>query len=478
MKNITKPKKFLLLTFSIFSISVVLYILAFHFIGNKKMQISHSYKEFLLINTVGSRFIIDSGSNSKHSIDAYELEKEFAIQVINLGDNGGYPLEQKLARLEKHLHKGDIVLLPLEWQYYSRKNIESIFSTNILSKLNYYYNFYSFMGELKLIGATPYIDIISVIKEKNKLHKNQNNYIKLHLESYANHERGSSARTLAFDESITDTCDEYVLSEQLKNGFILSDKFKKNMQIIKRLKANGTQIVFTWPVVAGDDCYSEKNKKKLDNFIIDIRDYLEENNISIIGDPYENKFSTKNRSDTFYHINSNAQKIKTQRLINQIKQSSLGEELNKNDHYKYLQYKKGFARNIMDLWNKTYEKNEKIDFRFSKIVFYGWSNAEKDFRWSSGNKSELIFKFNPKDALGVLSLNIKTLGKQNIKISINEIDIGAQSVNSKDTTIKFKFNPKILDEINTISFYFPNAHKPNAKDTRILAMALKSFMIK
>ena len=135
---------------------------------------------------------------------------------------------------------------------------------------------------------------------------------------------------------------------------------------------------------------------------------------------------------------------------------------------------------------KCYQKNilaKNIKFDSSEVIFDGWSYKEKSHRWSLGKESKIIFSKinNYSKVQGVLSFYVKTLGEQELKITINDKYIGSQKVNrGKNRAIQFKFNPKILniDSINIIKFEFPNAHRPNNGDPRVLAIALKSFKIK
>ncbi|KHD05302.1 hypothetical protein PN36_18040 [Candidatus Thiomargarita nelsonii] len=121
-----------------------------------------------------------------------------------------------------------------------------------------------------------------------------------------------------------------------------------------------------------------------------------------------------------------------------------------------------------------------IAFDSKKVIFSGFSKAEKTHRWSLGKYSTIqFFLEKSNDIQGKFILRLGTLGEQIIKITINGNYIGSQKANSWDTVLKFKFEPKILNQgsINLIHFEFPNAHKPNNGDQRVLAMAIKSFRI-
>ncbi len=127
-----------------------------------------------------------------------------------------------------------------------------------------------------------------------------------------------------------------------------------------------------------------------------------------------------------------------------------------------------------DITNKT------IPFNSKDVIFDGWSDPESTHRWSLNNNSRISFKIaNKEDLKGVLSLNIGTLGEQNISIILNDKKIAEKTLNLIDMNISFQFNKQILKEnkINILEFQFPNAHRPNTNDPRVLAMDLKYFSL-
>lgn len=479
MRKIKKAKQFLLIVIVLLIITPIFYIIIYHKIGDNTILINKYFKPFILQHTKGSRIIIESGSNSLYALDSYMIEKEFNIQTINLSDAAAYPLKQKLLRIEKDLNKNDVILLPLEWKYYSRIELGNYFRNNLLGKLNYYYNFNSNFEELVQIGNTPFLKFVKNIKYKYKLSQNQHKYLEKNIEKFYKNKRGTRVNNKKFSSRLTMTCDEYLFSKQLKNGFELSDTFKENIQIIKRLQTKSKQIIFTWPTVASDDCYSKEYRPKIDKFVIKIKKYLADNGIQIIGNPYDNKFSTKEVADTYYHVKSDAKKVRTKQLISLIKHNSIKKYFkeDKSQYQKNIQLSK---KNMLNLLNKNCFPNEKINFKSSKAIFQGWSHPEKEFRWSLNNDATIYFKLNPKNLKGLLKLNINTLGKQEITLSINGHNIGKKIVHGKNKVVKYTFDPSIIknNKINRIKLEFSNAHKPNNKDKRILAMALKSFSIK
>ena len=78
----------------------------------QKTEMPSTYKWLLLKNVPGPRLIFESGSNSHHAIDTDAIGTELGMSAINIADNGGYALEDKITRLETYTRKGDVIVLP------------------------------------------------------------------------------------------------------------------------------------------------------------------------------------------------------------------------------------------------------------------------------------------------------------------------------------------------------------------------------
>jgi hypothetical protein len=120
-------------------------------------------------------------------------------------------------------------------------------------------------------------------------------------------------------------------------------------------------------------------------------------------------------------------------------------------------------------------------FNSESLIFKGWSLAEKTHRWSLGVNSEIYFNIDSNETMdGKLFLRISTLGKQEIKVELNNQLLGELKLNSRDTTLEVKFNPKILirDDINILKFTYSNPHKAKTSSKRVIAMDFKYMIIK
>lgn len=300
-------------------------------------------KNFMLENTKDRpRIIIESGSNSHHSINSLMIEKEFGRLTLNLGENARYPLNAKLHRLAKNLTKNDIVILPLEYPYYYRDD-DKMYNVNFNELVTYGKNYYNYLPINKKIFVLSKINLKNSIKP----FKNAYNYIKYKCfggefnfdmkadikDIIASNERGDfdytpwkkAGTSMAdFDDNENLSCQGYIFQKERENPIeeidriVITNYFKNNLEFIKEISnQTGAKFIFTYPALAGKDCYDFKNNK-YEDFLKDIKKYVEKNGFLFIGDIYQSYFPNA-MLNTYWHINEEARDLRTSKLIKELK---------------------------------------------------------------------------------------------------------------------------------------------------------------
>lgn len=337
---IEKYKKFLLVFVGLLFCTSVIYTGGFIWANTLENGTSGFYftKNFLLENTKDRpRIIFESGSNSQHSINSLMVERELGLLTLNLGYNGGYQLYLRLYRLTKHLHNKDIVILPLEYTYYARKDIN--LDTVILDELVSYGKFH--------FNALPFYKKLSVIAQMNlnqnfKLLKNTYRYIKHKLfgssfnfdskekinDLLFSGERGDINYTILLnsgidlskqDDNVGLDCQEYIsmFGDEINPGFT------NDLKLLQKIsKETGARFIFTYPALAGDGCYDFSSPKgeKLKALIEQIKPLVESYGFLFIGNPFDSYFPN-NMLNTYWHIDEKARDIRTERLIEELKKT-------------------------------------------------------------------------------------------------------------------------------------------------------------
>jgi len=500
MNKVKPSKQFLFVFLTGLLFFIILYPLIYNGLIKKYTFINHSYKDFLLQYTNGSRLIIEGGSNSAYGLNSLLLEKELKILTINLADNGAYPLREKLYRLKKFLHKDDIILLPLEWTYYFSEDDESkYFLENLFFKLNFYYKELPINIKLELIFNTYFSSLMKAGIEKLKV-QNFNEYSQFfdYEQRFKNNDRGDYKIKLLVNEKNRSNCNEYIFRQQyrgiiyqgdifLKKNFFISESFKKNMLLIKELQKKGVHFIFTWPVVAGDDCYQDEYATVFIKFVKDIKTYLKQQNMIIVGEPEDSRFQGEFIYDTHYHVLPIARDNRTKKLIANVKKSvSIVWFKRINKQYELTMTLKKLNASVPGfqvlLEGEIVKFNSTIILKNNVYLTMGWYPKENWGLWSQGNESVLYVKL----ATNLLQQNLKLVIENNLygtqdktTVLINDKKLGNYLLEGKKSLIIPKQFLANNDGLVKIQFNHFNVKSPLeyglSQDARKVRFGLKSL---
>ena len=333
-----KFKKFLAIFVCLFCAICVFYFGGFILANTLENGTDGYYftKNFLLEKTKGKpRIIIEAGSGSQFGINSLMIEREFKKFTLNMGYNAGYPLDLRLYRLAKHLGKDDIVVLPLEYIYYTFDKNEH--QKGILKELSGIGKFH--FNALPLYKKIQVISKMS-LKESKKPFKNALNFIKFKLFNsefdfdlkldlntlLAQNERGDANLTLlknqGYDFSKADNTTGLSCQQNLMvTGIKFSDSFKDYLSLIKEISQNtGAKFIFTYPAMAGQNCYdfSTQIGKDFEILLEQIKNYVLSQGFDFVGDPLAFYFPN-DMLDAYYHLNESARDLRTARLIDYLR---------------------------------------------------------------------------------------------------------------------------------------------------------------
>lgn len=282
-----------------------------------------THKWFLLQEVPGPRLIIESGSNSHHGLDTDRIGEVMDMTAINIADNAGYDLEQKVARLEKHTRRGDIVILPLEWSYYTRDALTDDFVDQIPAYNRDYMNAVSLWDRLRLALSLPPAAVFGFgrgeavppsLDEKTDIQKL---YVAslTHPSGHSTYEKARPPALGVSDKS----CDAYLFWD---GPVKLSKTFKRALKRLSALRARGVEIYFAWPVMTGDDCLSDTATVSV---LVDrIEREVEKAGFEFLGRPADSLYPLKYRDDSPYHLVKAGTDLHTGRFINLLQERGIG----------------------------------------------------------------------------------------------------------------------------------------------------------
>ena len=287
-----------------------------------------TYKWFLLKEVPGPRIIFESGSNSHHAIDTDAVGAALGMSAINIADNGGYAIEDKVTRLETYARAGDIVVLPLEWTFYHREKltdnyVETLFTDN----RDYYQSMPAVKRAQRALSLPPEKVIKAFSKKKSWPVLDVESPAKDLFVAALSQSTGHQSRQVSIGPGLgvaEQSCDDYILGKaaQRKN-LKLSANIKPALARLKKLKAKGIRIHFAWPVLAGDGCMNDP--AYVTGFRAQIEQAVNLAGFEFLGTAGQSLYGQDVQDDSPYHIITQGTDIHTQKMIGYLQAQGYGE---------------------------------------------------------------------------------------------------------------------------------------------------------
>lgn len=467
-----------------------------------------NYPQFLLASSAGvsGKVIVESGSNSQHGIEPSILADYFQGPVIIVARNAGFPLVPKIYNLARYAEKGDVVILPLEWNLYVD---DEILGSDFLkaisrpdSRMSYYYQNMPALEKIRfIIRQFPLSNVIESLLASENLQKAYRDK-KAKLSHYrhlldANDKTAfggiRSGESGAVQKALA--CDGYILGNQLlRTGFTISDEFRRALASLHHLVDRGATVYFTWPAVVDSRigaCYQGKSLRPvIDDYADDIRSVVEEAGYQFVGDFREGRFPQECFADTPYHLTDVCAVDRTRRLVEQLVRAGVkptnsatspAQLLEAGREQLGLSYRALTPR--LEGGLPGVERVRPNSFNSSILLASGWSRPEKWGVWSNGSESSLSLRVAAKLLAGS-GLEIKLRGRyfngvEPTGVTINGINFGQHVLKNKS----FKVAHESLDgDILRLRLIHPNAISPlqlgRGKDARRLKYGLTEISVR
>ena len=391
----------------------ILLATGYFYIVNKKITserlIHRSYKQFMLessINYQRNKIVILGGSDAAYGINAMMIEKTFGLPVLNLGDNGGYALKNKIYNTLKYLRKGDIVIMSLGWPYFSSPNylnenfIEAIINKN--GYFSFYYENLPLPEKIKFVFRyLPLRNLLNIIFERNDTKTFigrqylDSNEVRRLINSQESDSRGSVLVTKSIGNHSNEylTCDNYIfyrnwassieiwaknsemegivrraleenrisflikLKHQLEmNGDYINLKdanisptFLNNLDLIDLIRERGVQVFFAWPIISDykdGECYRTSLSDGIDIYTDKIKQAVENHGYHFLGDYQDSLYSSECFYDTYGHLVSDCADLRTKALIEELYRVGLSQSSNE---YERIYFDNILSRNLASL---------------------------------------------------------------------------------------------------------------------------------
>lgn len=286
-------------------------------------------KEILSDSTPGPRIVIISGSNSLFGISGDVIEKKTGMKVVNLALHASLDIDYLAYILRRNIRSGDIVIAPLEYEYYRRDGTPTTwFVTNMLGWGGEYVkslNIYDLVrlitftnkdrviegiltgGDLKyapleeVIATTPASDF----EYKKYLYSSMDRYGSMQMSYY---DQGMLVRMERQQDKY-----EGMLSYG-KKDLSFTDYARSGISKLKNItEASGGTFFVTWPASIKTKFFNRDDQQAI-AFTKSIKENLESMHVRVLCDPFYANLDFKMFSDTIYHLNRTGSVIRSQRL--------------------------------------------------------------------------------------------------------------------------------------------------------------------
>jgi hypothetical protein len=293
-------------------------LLSFDFFTTNNRKVPYSYTQFLLENVGEPRIVIDAGSSSMFGIEPALIEQAFRKPVIDVADNGSIPLEMKIYRILKYARGGDTLILPLEWVYYTRDAVPQDFTDKTPDEYAAYYASLPFAQRLAFAVQHASLHNLSDAGRlylRQDLQRVHTARIQADMAKWPLGDRKDDRRRTAYVDG--KSCVDYIAAA----GTMVPRVEWAARQLADLQAKRHVRVFLTWPAVAGQDCYLLKDNRL--PIAEEARAIFERHGVTVVGEPEDSYFTPEHMLDTYYHVDSAAAGVRTERLIARLQQTGL-----------------------------------------------------------------------------------------------------------------------------------------------------------
>lgn len=303
------------------------------------------------------KIIIISGSNSLFGICTPLLKEKTNHEIVNLGLHAGLPMEILFALIKKNANPNDIILMPLEFGYYSRENeIDKWQITNLTTWGT------EFIQEF---SKTQFLEIL--LKSIPSLPERMKNFIvNLPIHTYNEHMQGKNPSAILsklndyrnsvnyFGEILADIQSKLqnnFTGYYLNSGDFKNYRFQQLKSFADYLAKKDIKFLLTYPVSMQNpefDLTKKEHRLKIDALNRKIKEY----GLKSIGIPELSNFEQKYSFDTPYHLNAEGAILRTLYFADMINCYLAGKAQEISNMEEYKSEKKAEAKTILEEYRK------------------------------------------------------------------------------------------------------------------------------
>lgn len=343
------PTRYLGTIVLIFSLGILTYTLAFFY--QMGAHVSAEYwlhdaqvvkQELLAQRQHQNKIIFSAGSSAFFGIDSQEVEKRLGVPTLNLGLHIGRPVHFLMAEMVPYLTRGDIVVLPLEFEHYRAATPYTDWFTNqVMSWYPDYFWQLDVTEKLKFLRSVPPQRVAMGVLTKllgEHLDRVRSRALKapeeiLDLVRTAWNSRDHHPDKMFSFLNLSTRGDAIVSAPEaplqyVGNPYLLDRDFVEPAYFWGTLQdffvtaqARGIQVYITWPptMKAKLDLASPRMQNTIQAIVNKVRQL----GIPILGAPSDFQYPDDHFTGSIYHLTSQGRAEHTNRLIDQMKREAV-----------------------------------------------------------------------------------------------------------------------------------------------------------
>jgi len=294
-------------------------------------------KLFLASQGSGQRVLILGGSNALFGIDSGLVEKQIGVRTINLAIHGGLSLPYMFEYIKPVLRPRDVVVMPLEIEYYASAYRYDWFRSNIMAWDPGYFRNLELLERARFVLAVPTKRVVNgaiaqmyaaqLRRQRGRAVRDVAVITRDAIGNWQN--RSYVGKPISYSlESIDERGDmrnnrgtRYTgtASSVLSSPFAFaSDLWVSLENFGAYCRGHDVTLFVAWPALMTEPSLNEGNPVVTRN-VAHIVSHLARARIGILGRPQDYYLDRVNFFDTKYHLNEEGRAIRTSQLVRDLR---------------------------------------------------------------------------------------------------------------------------------------------------------------
>lgn len=262
--------------------------------------------------TAGPKIVIVAGSNALFGIDSKKLEQAYGIPVVNLGVNAGLLLPYVLLKSRSVLKRGDTVIMPLEYHFYTYDGIPNVqMIDQIWSRDPSLFWELTFPEQARMLWMISSARLIEGFAASGGERAMCGPYGYQNIDGYGDqtHTSVSEAQQWAYDWD--------ALKKELPRRYGADADHQEGWEWLQRYARwaaqNGIRLIVIPPTMMEHPFYRSDPAER--RFYEGLAEKVEKLGIPFVGNPYDYMYPREYYFNTDYHLNDTGRLLHTRRIL-------------------------------------------------------------------------------------------------------------------------------------------------------------------